>query len=230
MTTTREQAPERGRVPVAPRDRGPALAALALLLILVGVLGSALLVFRSGDRAEVLAARGDIDFGQTGTREDVLVVRAAADSDSVIEAELLDSFVNTRAITAIPAGTILNNEMFSLRDEDLVPNGAESLGIVIDASQRPAQVPRPGDVVRIYVVAGGNSDLRVDNPVIVPAARVLDTGRGAGAGTTSLTVLVRSSVAAQLANYAATGNLAVTVLPKSTEPVVDIESQQGEQE
>lgn len=222
MSSNRQQAVERGRLPVAPRDRRPALAALALLLILVGALGSALLVFRSGDRAEVLAARDDIAFGQTVTRADFRVVRAAADAESVIEADLVENFVNTRAITAIPAGTLLNNEMFSLRPQDLTPEGGENVGIVIDPSQRPAEIPEPGDIVRIYVVASGNSDINRANPVLVQAARVIDRGRGAGAGTTSITVLVRSSIADEVTNFAASGNLAVTVLPKDTEPSIDI--------
>ena len=46
-------------------------------------------------------------------------------------------------------------------------------------------------------------------------------GQGAGAGTRSITVLVRSDLAADVANFASSGNLAVTVLPDDTRPSID---------
>jgi hypothetical protein len=50
---------------------------------------------------------------------------------------------------------------------------------------------------------------------------VISVGHGAGAGTTSITVLVRSDLASDVANYASSGNLAVTVLPDDTRPSID---------
>lgn len=224
MSATREQpTTERGRLPVAPRDRRPALAALAILLILVGALGSALLVFRSGDRAEVLAAKGTIQFGQTVQASDFRVVRAAADSDAVISADLVDRLAGAKSVTRIPAGTLVNPGMFSVQSRDLIPEAGESVGIIIDPSQRPSQVPVAGDVVAIYQVSADSDAQLADEPVI-SAARVIDTGRGSGAGTTSITVLVRKAQAQRLTQLVAQGSVAVTLLPASTKPLIDIET------
>ena len=97
ISTPERETFERGRLPVAPRDKRPALAALALLLILLGALGSALLVFRSGDRESVLAASHDIAFGQVMTRSDFSTVRAAAEGAALVPARLVSSYVGTRA-------------------------------------------------------------------------------------------------------------------------------------
>src|SRR5687768_16946461 len=64
MSGTGVLAATGSRLPVPKRDRRPALAALAVLLILAGALGSALIAYRSGDRVDVLVASDDILPGQ----------------------------------------------------------------------------------------------------------------------------------------------------------------------
>jgi hypothetical protein len=225
ISTPEREAFERGRLPVAPRDKRPALAALALLLILMGALGSALLVFRSGDRESVLAASDDIAFGQVMSRSDFTTVRAAAEGAALVPARLVDSYVGTRATSAIPAGALLSPKMFSV--DTLVPDNGEGVGIVVDATRRPSQVPHTGQVVRVYFVSGNGTSTEAtpDNPVVVNAARVIGVGSGSGAGTRSITVLVRSDLAADVANFASSGNLAVTVLPDDTKPSIDWKTQ-----
>ena len=221
ISTPERETFERGRLPVAPRDKRPALAALALLLILLGALGSALLVFRSGDRESVLAAGHDIAFGEVMQRDDFTTVRAAADGAALVPASLVDSYVGTRATSAIPQGALLSPKMFNT--DTLVPDNGEGVGIVVDATRRPSQVPATGQVVRVYFVSGNGTSTEAtpDNPVIVNAARVIAVGSGSGAGTKSITILVRSDLAADVANFASSGNLAVTVLPDDTKPSVD---------
>ena len=51
------------RLPTPPRERKPALAALAVLLILVGALGATMLVLRAGDRIEVVKVTKAIPAG-----------------------------------------------------------------------------------------------------------------------------------------------------------------------
>ncbi|MDH2413231.1 SAF domain-containing protein [Nocardioides sp. CER19] len=212
---------DRGRMPVARRDRRPALAALALLLVLVGALGSALLVFRSGDRESVLVASRDIPFGSVITRADFRTARAATDEGHLFQASRIGEIEGLRATSTIPAGTLVSPQMFTV--DTLVPDGGEAVGVVVDPNRRPSDVPEAGEVVRLYYVASGgaaNTDVP-DNPVVVDAARVIGTGAGSDSGTESVTVLVESDAAADVANYASTGNLAMTVLPDDTKPAID---------
>src|SRR4051795_8048453 len=107
---TRPGRPEvstRGRLPVGRRDRRPALAALALLLVVAGALGAALVVYRSGHRTDVLVAAHEIRTGERVTADDFAVARVAADSDLVVPASERAAFVGSFATTTIPAGALI---------------------------------------------------------------------------------------------------------------------------
>jgi len=217
-------APGRGRLPAASRDRRPALAALAVLLILVGALGSALVAFRSGSRVDVLVARQDIQMGQLVSREDLSTARVAADGGSTIDSTAIRNFVGTYARGPIPQGTLLNNQMF-LAVSEVVPEGAQEVGVVVDAGRRTTDRPEPGDVVSLVFVSGsGGQPVGNLSPgdVVVESARVTEVGSAGGSGATSITVLVSDSDAGTVADLASGNSLAVTVLPSSTEPLVDL--------
>jgi Flp pilus assembly protein CpaB len=222
-TATQNRAVSRGRLPVARRSRRPALAALALLLVLAGALGSALVAYRSGSRVDVLVASHDIPVGKQISASDLHVARVAADSGNVVEAQYLSRFVGSFATGRIPQGTLVNARMFKVGD--VIPAGAQLVGMVLDTSRRTTQRPQEGDVVRIYYVsqAGGQPVGNVaPGDTIVRAARVMQVGRGSGSDGTSVTVLVKDNVAGLLAEFAASGSLAVSVLPEDTRPAVDV--------
>ncbi len=213
----------RGRLPVTRRDRRPALAALAVLLILVGALASALVAFRSGSRVDVLVARQDIQVGQVVTRADFTTARVAADSGLTIDSDAMANFVGTHAASNIPQGTLVNGSMFLAGE--VVPKGAQVVGVVVDVTRRTITRPVTGDVVRlIYVSGAGGQPVGNLSPgdTIVEAARVVDTGSGSGSGSSGLSVLVSDDLAGQLADLASSGSVAVTVLPADTKPAVDL--------
>lgn len=221
QTTT--TAPTRGRLPVARRDRRPALAALAVLLILLGALGSALIAFRSGDRVAVLVAARDIPVGSVIARDDLTTMQVSADAGSVLEDTYEERFIGTRAISTIPEGTLVNPRMF--RAGSIVPENAALVGVVVDATRRTADVPAINDVVRVVFVnnaaSSGSTLGYVAGSTVVTAARVLGVSGAGGADISNVTLLVRSDMAGKVANLAASGNLALVVLPQDTKPVVD---------
>ncbi|MGH8883124.1 MAG: hypothetical protein ACRD0P_38240, partial [Stackebrandtia sp.] len=69
-----------GRMPVTRRERRPALAALAVLLIIGGALVSGLLVIRSGDRMSVIAVAKPVAAGQRIPIDALREVQVSADS------------------------------------------------------------------------------------------------------------------------------------------------------
>jgi hypothetical protein len=227
-STTLGNAPARARLPVAARDRRPALAALALLLVLVGALGSALVVFRSGDRISVLAATHDIRLGQTLGQGDFHTVRVAADSDvPLLRPSQLASLLREQPTTAIPAGTLVGPGMFT--PGPLIPDDGVAVGIVVDATKRPSTMPQPGQVVRVFYVTGnGTSSANVPGDhQVVRAARVLAVGSGGSASSRSVTVLVPKDLAMEVADLASSGNLAVSTLPDDTKPSIDTTTATG---
>lgn len=218
----------RGRLPVARRDRRPALAALAVLLILLGALGSALVAFRSGDRTSVLVAARDIPIGQVITRDDFVRTSVAGESRYLVPADLEGDYVGSRARVSVPGGSLVNRKMFTV--EKQVPDGAQLVGVVLDTDQRPSDVPEPGDVVRIYFVSGTASDQGgspnglAPGAKVVDAARVVHVGSGRGSDSRNVTVLVPDGAAGDVAEFASSGSLAMTILPTNTRPGVDLES------
>lgn len=219
--TTHGTSLGRGRLPVPRRDRRAGLAALALLLILVGALGSALVAYRSGARVDVLVARTDIPAGAKFDRRDMRIARVSADSANVVEAAAASAFAGSYATTRIPAGTLVNNQMF--RVGDVVPRGAQLVGVVVDLTRRTTQRPAAGDVVSVYYVSQGGAPVGNLAPgdAVVPAARVMQVGRGDSSDAVSITLLVPDDTAGLLAELAASQSLAVAVLPADTTPVVD---------
>lgn len=219
---TGRAADGRGRLPAPPRDRRPALAALALLLVLGGALASGLLAYRSGDRVDALVARDTIDVGQVVTEADFDVVRVAADGSTYISADAARNFAGTTATTTIPAGTLLNNQMF-LSGAGVVPPGAAVVGVVLTAQQRPAVELREGDVVRVFLVPRDGAGL-VQGTVLADAVRVAEVAAAAG-DTVRLSLLVPADDATPVVSAAATGSLAVTRLAPETVPAVDFRRQ-----
>ena len=223
MSTVTGPAPTRGRLPVARRDRRPALAALALLLVLVGALGSALVAYRSGSREDVLVARQDIAIGQEITAADLTSARVAADGGDLIDAAAAKNFIGTHATTSIPQGTLVNRNMFS--GLPVVPAGAQVVGVVVDITRRTTERVAPDDVVQLVYVSGSGDQatggLQPGEPV-VKAARVIAVGSGGGSGQLSVSVLVPDADAGAVADLASGNSLAITELPADTKPVVDL--------
>lgn len=224
MTTTAPPRPTvadgRGRLPAPVRDRRPALAALALLLVLGGALTSALVAYRSGDRVDVLVARVPIEVGQTVERADFGVARVAADGASVIEAAAATNFIGTSATTRIPVGTLLNRSMF-LAGTDVVPPGATVVGVVLSTGQRPAVELRSGDVVRVYLVPRDAGSGGTVGSVLAESVLVAEAPTAVGSGDTArLSLLVPERDAPAIVAAAATGSIAVTRLAPDIEPSV----------
>jgi len=202
------------------------LAALALLLVLVGALGSALIAYRSGQRTDVLVAARDIPAGHRVTADDLTVARVAADQASVADAGSKSAYVGSYATTTVPQGTLVNGKMF--RAGGVVPDNAQLVGVVVPQTQLPPDV-ETGSVVAVYFVQGKAQSSDQSQPsgtVVLDAARVVGSSSAGGDNGSVLTLLVPSSKASEMVAYAADNQLAVTVLPDGTKPTVDLLSAQ----
>lgn len=219
-TTARPaQTEPRGRLPAPVRDRRPALAALAVLLILGGALASALVAYRSGGRVDVLVARRDIPIGQLVGPADFGVARVAADGAAVVEAAAVGNFTGAAATTRIPAGTLINRTMFARGS--VIPAKAIVVGVVLSAQQRPAAGLRAGDVVRVYAVPRDSSGVAAAT-LLAAAVRVAEVGTaGDNAATVRLSLLVDGEQANGVVAAAAAGQIVVTRLSADTAPAVD---------
>ncbi|MGW0910901.1 hypothetical protein ACWD1Z_03995 [Streptomyces sp. NPDC002784] len=192
------------RLPTPPRERKPALAALAVLLILVGALGATMLVLQAGDRIEVVKVTKEIPAGGSVTDDNVTSVMVAEDeSIHYVEWHLLDGLKKLKAVHTIPAGVVPVGEMFS--EQVGVTEGKATVGLSLKAGQYPTGL-KAGDTVAAYRVgttSGSNSSSNEE-----------DSGAAAGGGSDTLIVdqaTVTSVPGAGGDDIVASSNLAVTL-------------------
>ncbi|NEC86124.1 hypothetical protein [Streptomyces sp. SID12501] len=217
------------RLPTPPRERKPALAALAVLLILVGALGATMLVLRAGDRIEVVKVTAPIPAGGSVSKANTASV-LVADDDSIdyIPWEQLDALMKLKAVSAIPAGVVPVGQMFT--GETGLGAGQATVGLSLKAGQYPNNL-KQGDLVAAYRVGGttgtgsstgssGSSSSGAGTSLIVDKAKVsfLQGTNDSDAVTSTnlpVTLTVDSTKAAELAQAAAAGQVALVLIPSS---------------
>jgi hypothetical protein len=217
---TSNGTPARGRLPVAARDRRPALAALALLLVLAGGLGAALVVYRTGQKTDVLIAAHAIKPGQRVSAADFDVARVSTDAGNLIAASRQAQFDGLYAITAIPGDTLLNPKMFQAAD--VIPPGGVVVGVSVGAGARPAGGIAAGDVVRAYDTPKSSDSGSSTNgsAVLVDAALVVDVRGSTNGDSEVVSLLVTADAAALLVDRNAQNEVALAALPVGTKPSV----------
>ncbi|GGV77767.1 hypothetical protein [Streptomyces griseoloalbus] len=214
------------RLPTPPRERKPALAALAVLLILVGALGATMLVLQAGDRIEVVKVENEIQAGESVTDKDVTSVMVAEDAGiNYVLWEQLDTLKTMKAKTTIYADTVVQGQMFAAKSS--LPAGKASVGLALKEGQYPSDI-KPGDVVAAYHVGGTGSRSNDSDDAgagasgsssnsLVDDARVNavadDSDSTVSTGSKTLTVLVDQADAAALASAAAAGEVAIVHVP-----------------
>ncbi|MGA4840281.1 hypothetical protein [Streptomyces sp. G45] len=212
------------RLPTAPRERKPALAALAVLLILVGALGATVLVLRAGDRIEVVKVKdgAEIAAGESVTRSKVESVMVAADTSvKYVKWKQLPALQKLKAKSTIPGGAVVVGQMFAA--DGGVPSGKSTVGLSLKEGQYPATL-KAGDTVAAYrVAANGSGDKsgggRTGGTPIVADARVStvksDSDSTISTGNLSVTLLVDNDDAAALTNAASAGEVSLVIVPNS---------------
>ncbi|MFJ7331735.1 hypothetical protein ACIQU3_00585 [Streptomyces sp. NPDC101110] len=216
------------RLPTPPRERKPALAALAVLLILVGALGATMLVLQAGDRIEVVKVTQEIPAGGSVSKSNTTSVMVAKDeSIHYVEYGQLEQLKKLKAVNPIPAGVVAVGEMFG--DAAGVAAGKATVGLSLKAGQYPTGI-KQGDTVAAYRVSSasgsgnGNSNSSsssaADSSVIVDSARVSyvpgpkdSSDELVGSTNLAVTLTVDSDKAAALAQAASNGEVALVQVP-----------------
>lgn len=219
------QASVGDRLPTPPRERKPALAALAVLLILVGALGATMLVLRAGDRIEVVKVTQEIPAGGTVTNSNVTSVMVADDSSiNYVKWSQLGDLKKLKAVSTIPAGVVAVGEMFG--DDAGVAQGKATVGLSLKEGQYPSGL-QAGDTVAVYRVgsdsgsgSGANNNsasASSDNTPIVDQARVSFVQQKKSDDLVSstnlpVTLTVDTDKAAAVAQYASNGEVALVLV------------------
>jgi hypothetical protein len=203
--------PSSRKLPVPPRERKPALAALAVFLILGGALATTLLVMRSGDRVSAIRVVEQIGAGQLIPESALQEVQIANTGIDYVPWRFSKDVAATYASVTIIPGTLLTEAMTSKASLEL-RTGRAIVGLALKAGQAPTGL-RLGDVVQVVFVPSAGRGNAVERRVLTPNARVYRVGAPGRSGTGLVSVIVDATVAPDVAAYASTGEIALAVLP-----------------
>jgi len=213
----RPTAPGSRRPPQVARERRPALAALALLLIVGGALGAAYLVLQNGHRVAAIEVTQQLGAGQQiplgALREVDIAVSGGFAYVPWSEAGQVSRFY---AASAIPAGALLTSSMVAR------VNGLASGKSVVGLALKDGQLPdglQAGDHVNLYQVSdasqscpGTPGSLLASNAVVLGISA---PPTAASASAVDVRVALDPAAAGAVACNAANSNVGVAVLPGS---------------
>jgi SAF domain-containing protein len=210
------------RLPSPPRQRRPALAAIAVLLIVGGALVAGLLAIRMDSRVPMLAAKVDIEPGAVIEADDLTVVQVATDdSDKLIPAEFEDQIVGAFARARIYKNQILDQRL--LTETDPIGQDRAVVSIVLSPALAPDNL-REGDLVEIVRAAGtsggGAAAERLTRGLVTSINEPDEEDLGGGAAA-SANILVPSAVAADVID-ASSANVAGIALISRGNTIDDV--------
>ncbi|HEX4814470.1 MAG TPA: hypothetical protein VFV66_17140 [Nonomuraea sp.] len=203
--------PASRKLPVPPRERKPALAALAVLLILGGALATTLLVLNSGNRVSAIRIGQQIGAGQAIPEEALEEVKIAADAgvEYVSWSERRKVAGSFAAVTLLP-GTLFTSRMGVAASTEL-GEGKATVGLALKPGQMPAGI-KEGDRVQVIFVPSRSS--QGESRVLASSALVFAVGDRSRTGNSGqITVVVDSGAAPEIVAFASSGEIAVAELP-----------------
>ncbi len=209
-------APAGRRLPGAPRERRPALAALAVLLIIGGALGAGFLVIQSGKRVAAIEISRQIGAGQQIPLSALQQVQVTAGSGlAYVPWAEASQVARYFTVATIPPGTLLTREMVTTTGTSVA--GRAVLGLALKDGQLPHGL-QDGDHIDIYQVSdaqetcpgGSGGTLAADAVVLAIGAPSATSGSTAIA---DVEVALNPSDAGPVACNAANGIVGIAVLP-----------------
>jgi len=223
-------APGGRRMPSAPRERKPALAALAVLLVALGAVAAGYLVISAGHRVGAVEITQEVGQGQQIPASAIKEVEIASNSGvNYVAWQYANRVAGVFAAVQIPAGTLLTPAMTTATSN--LTAGKVEVGLSLKAGQAPATL-LIGQTVEAFPVgtgsgcaangtAGGTGNGGAGNGGAVSPGVPIATGTIASVsgstssnGTTAaVTLAVSSADAGTLACYASAGDVAIALTP-----------------
>jgi hypothetical protein len=204
------------RIPAPVRERRPALAALAVLLIVGGALATGLIVMRTGARSDYLVVRTTIDPGQQIRAADLGVARIAGTGANAVPAGSRDLVVGRYATTRIFPGTLVTRQMVGAAPE--IPTGYAVVGVVVSTAQRPAVRLRRGDLVQVLTVPRTDAATEPTATTLLDRAEVRAVADAATNGALAVSLLVPAAQLPPVVAAAAAGTVSLAAVPGVAQP------------
>ncbi len=203
-------------MPSVPRERKPALAALAALLVVVGALAAGLLVLRAGHKVAAVEVVQTLGPGEQIPASALREVEISADSGiSYVSWSDVGAVERVFAAIKIPAGTLLTPQMTVASFGQA--NGDAQVGILLKAGQVPPNL-EIGDRVQAFAVGPANPcGSTADEPLGSGTVTGVNGVASASSATTVITLAVptTSPTYGLLACEAANDTVAIVTVPNA---------------
>jgi hypothetical protein len=203
------------RPPSAPRERKPALAAVAVLLIAGGALGAGLLVTQNGKRVAAVEVSAEVGIGEQIPASALTEVQVASNTGlDYVPWNQASQVTQFYAAETLPPGTLLTEQM--VERASAATAGTVQVGLALRQGQMPTQLA-VGDHVNIYSVASSQTSSgcpATAGGALAVDAIVLSVGAPATAGgATNVTVAITPGDAGRVSCSASNGDVTVAVVP-----------------
>lgn len=219
-------APGGRRMPSAPRERKPALAAVAILLVALGAASAGYLVLNAGHRVGAVEITQDVGQGQQIPASAIKEVQINADTDvHYVAWQYASRVTGVFARVQIPAGTLLTSNMTEVASN--LTAGKVEVGLSLKPGQAPTNL-LIGQTVRAFPVGtgsgcgggangtGGTGAAATPGEPITTGTIVSVSGSTATNGSTAaITLAVPETDAGVLACYASAQDVAIALTPGS---------------
>lgn len=208
------------RLPTSPRERKPALAALAVLLILGGALASAYLVMASGQRVSAIRIAQPVAAGQRIPLTALEEVQVGATGIQFLNWSERANVTKYYSAVPLVKGALLTNGMISKTAE--AAQGRVVVGLALKPGQVPARDVEIGKRVALYAAGGGTGGGPRAGTVLSSDAIVVNVGRAGGdrlrSDQTTVDVAVPPADAPLVTQAASAGTIALALVPDGTNP------------
>jgi hypothetical protein len=201
------------RMPSAPRERKPALAILAVLLIAGGALAAGVLVVKSGHRVAAVEITQAIPQGGQIPAGAITEVQIAADSGvKYVSWQFAGQVPQYYALAAIPAGTLLNSGMITKTRS--TPSGAAEVGLALKDGQVPGDL-KAGDPVRIFSTQASATGGCPGKPggTLSHGTVIATSPAASGVGVTDVLVAIDPQAAGPVVCNTANGTVGIAIVP-----------------
>lgn len=212
-------------MPSAPRERKPALAALAVLLVALGAVAAGYLVISAGHRVGAVEITAEVGQGQQIPASAIKEVQINADSDvHYVAWQFANRVTGVFAAVQIPAGTLLTPSMTTATSN--LTAGKVEVGLSLKPGQAPTNL-LIGQTVQAFPVGTGSGCAGGGNgagtgTTATPGESITTGTIVSVIGTTStngstaaVTLAVPATDAGTLACYASAGDVAIALTPGS---------------
>ena len=221
-------APGGRRMPSAPRERKPALAALAVLLVALGAVAAGYLVINAGHRVGAVEITQEVGQGQRIPASAIKEVEIASNTGvSYVAWQYANRVAGVYAAVQIPAGTLLTPAMTTATNN--LAAGKVQVGLSLKPGQAPADL-LIGQSVEAFGVGtgtgcgggtGGTGGTGTGNaagpgvPITTGTIASVTGSTASNGSTAAVTLAVPSADAGVLACYASAGDVAIALTPGS---------------